>query len=170
MFSSRLECEVSMWLLADGLVSFSDGVCAFLGSEPSLFWLGKSKPFTLWRGKIKPVYVVPVGIWSLVVEKRKKPLCLEGVCGGEIPLYIYIYLYTYIRVYVCMYSYICVYMYVYVYTYIYVYIRIYIYIHIYIYIYIYIYIHIYIYIYIYIYICIHIHLYQSLGTTKQTIT
>jgi len=28
-FSSRQECEASMWLLADGLVSFSDGVCAF---------------------------------------------------------------------------------------------------------------------------------------------
>ena len=34
MFSSRLECEVSMRLLADWLVSFSDGVCAFLGSGP----------------------------------------------------------------------------------------------------------------------------------------
>jgi len=32
MFSSRLECEASMWLLADRLVSFSDGVFAFLGS------------------------------------------------------------------------------------------------------------------------------------------
>ena len=29
-FSSRLECEASMWLLADGLVPFSDGVCAFV--------------------------------------------------------------------------------------------------------------------------------------------
>ena len=47
-FSSRLECEASMWLLADGLVPFSDGVCAFLGNGPSLFWLGKSKPFMLW--------------------------------------------------------------------------------------------------------------------------
>jgi len=34
-----------MWLPADGLVTFSDGVCAFLGSGPSLFWLAKSKPF-----------------------------------------------------------------------------------------------------------------------------
>ena len=31
--------------------SFSDGVCAFLGNGPSLFWLGKSKPFMLWSGK-----------------------------------------------------------------------------------------------------------------------
>ena len=50
-FSSRHECEASMWLLADGLVSLSDGVCAFLGSGFSLFWLGKSKPFMLWSGK-----------------------------------------------------------------------------------------------------------------------
>ena len=27
--SSQQECEASMWLLADGLVPFSDGVCAF---------------------------------------------------------------------------------------------------------------------------------------------
>jgi len=40
-----------MWLLADGLVSFSDGVCAFLVSGPSLFWLGKSKRFMLWWEK-----------------------------------------------------------------------------------------------------------------------
>ena len=54
-FSSRLECEASMWLLADGLVPFSDGVCAFWGNGPSLFWLGKSKPFMLWwEEKINP--------------------------------------------------------------------------------------------------------------------
>ena len=54
-FSSRQECEAaSMWLLADGPVSFSDGVCAFLGNGPSLFFLGKNKPFMLWSGKIKP--------------------------------------------------------------------------------------------------------------------
>ena len=47
-FSSRQECEASMWPLADGLVSFSDRVCAFLGNGPSLFWLGKNKPFMLW--------------------------------------------------------------------------------------------------------------------------
>jgi len=41
-FSFQQECEVSMWLLADGPVSFSDGVCVFLGNGPSLFWLGKS--------------------------------------------------------------------------------------------------------------------------------
>ena len=28
-FSFRQECEVSMWLLADGPVPLSDGVCAF---------------------------------------------------------------------------------------------------------------------------------------------
>ena len=43
-FSFRQECEVSMWLLADGLVPISDEVCAFLGNGPSFFWLGKSKP------------------------------------------------------------------------------------------------------------------------------
>ena len=56
-FSSRQECEASIWSLVDGPVSFSDGVCAFLGNGPSLFWLGKSKP-------------------------RKNSLHLEGVCGG----------------------------------------------------------------------------------------
>ena len=50
-FSSRQKGEASMWLLADGPVSFSDGVCAFLGNGPSLFWLGKNKPFMLWSGK-----------------------------------------------------------------------------------------------------------------------
>ena len=49
-FSFRQECEVSMWLLADGPVPLSDGVCAFLGNGHSLFWLGKSKPFMLWSG------------------------------------------------------------------------------------------------------------------------
>ena len=55
-----------MWLLADGLAPFSDGVCAFLGSGPILFWLGKSKPFMLWLEKIKPMYMIPVafGRWS----------------------------------------------------------------------------------------------------------
>jgi len=72
-FSSQQECEVSMWLLADGLVSLSDGTCAFLGNGPSLFWLGKSKPFMLWLGKNKPVYVVPVGICWFVMVKKKKP-------------------------------------------------------------------------------------------------
>jgi len=50
-FSSWQECEASMCLLADGPVPFSEGVCAFLGNGPSLFWLGKSKPFMLWSGK-----------------------------------------------------------------------------------------------------------------------
>ena len=36
-FSFRQECEVSVWLLADGTVSLSDGVCAFLGNRPVFF-------------------------------------------------------------------------------------------------------------------------------------
>jgi len=72
-FGSRQECEVSMWLLADGPVPLSDGVCAILGNGPSLFWLGKSKPFMLWLGKNKPVYVVPVSICWLVVVKKENP-------------------------------------------------------------------------------------------------
>ena len=51
MFSFRQECEVSMWLLADGPVPLSDGVCAFWGNGPSLFWLGKNEPFMLCSGK-----------------------------------------------------------------------------------------------------------------------
>ena len=39
-FSFQQECEASMWLLADGPVLFSDGVCVFLGNGPSLFGLG----------------------------------------------------------------------------------------------------------------------------------
>jgi len=58
-FNSRQECEASMWLLAeasmwllaDGPVPFSDAVCVFLENGPSLFWLGKSKPFMLRSGK-----------------------------------------------------------------------------------------------------------------------
>ena len=74
-FSFQQECEVSMWLLADGLVSFSDGVCAFLGNGPSLFWLGKSRPFMLWSGKNETrVYVVPMGICLFVVVKKENPL------------------------------------------------------------------------------------------------
>jgi len=72
-FSFRQECEVSMWLLADGPVPFSDGVCAFLGNGPNLFWLGKSRPFIGWSEKIKPVYVVAVGICSLVMVKKENP-------------------------------------------------------------------------------------------------
>jgi len=72
-FSSRQQCEASMWLLADGPVPLSDGVSTFLGNGPNLFWLGKSKPFMLWSEKIKPVYVVPVGICWFVVVKKKKP-------------------------------------------------------------------------------------------------
>jgi len=81
-----------MWLLADGPVSLSDGVCVFLGNGPILFWLGKNKPFMLWSGKNqtrvcstrryllvgrgkkkKPTVVVPVGICRLVVIKKEKP-------------------------------------------------------------------------------------------------
>jgi len=40
-----------MWLLADEPVSLSDGVCAFLGNGPSLFSVGKSKPFVVQSGK-----------------------------------------------------------------------------------------------------------------------
>ena len=75
-FSFWQECEVSMWLLTNGSVSFSDGVCSFLGNGPSLFWLGKSKPFMLWLGKNKPVYVVPVGICLFVVVKKEKTHCI----------------------------------------------------------------------------------------------
>ena len=67
-----------MWLLADGPVSFSDGMCAFLGNGPSLFWSGKSKPFMLWSGKNEtrvPVYVVPMGICLFVVVKKENPQC-----------------------------------------------------------------------------------------------
>ena len=35
------ECEVSMWILADGPVSLSDGVCAFLGNGLGLFFVRK---------------------------------------------------------------------------------------------------------------------------------
>ena len=31
-FSFRQECEVSMWVLADGPVPLSEEVCAFLGN------------------------------------------------------------------------------------------------------------------------------------------
>ena len=51
-FSFRQECEVSMWLLADGPVPLSDGVCTFLGNGLGLiFLLGKSKPLKLCSGK-----------------------------------------------------------------------------------------------------------------------
>jgi len=39
------------------------------------------------REKINPLYVVPEGICWLVVVKKKNPLCLEGVCGGEVPMW-----------------------------------------------------------------------------------
>ena len=40
-FSSWQECEASMWLLADGPVSLSDGVCAFFGKWTQSFSVGK---------------------------------------------------------------------------------------------------------------------------------
>ena len=40
-FSFQQECEVSMWLLADGPVPLSDGVCAFLGNRLGLFFVRK---------------------------------------------------------------------------------------------------------------------------------
>ena len=40
--------------------------------DPVFFgWLG---PFMLWREKIKALYVIPVGIWWLVVVKKKNPI------------------------------------------------------------------------------------------------
>ena len=72
-----------MWLLADGLAPFSDGVCAFLGSGPILFWLGKSQPFMLWLEKIKPMYVIYP--WHLIVGRGKKGKT-HYVCGGQFQL------------------------------------------------------------------------------------
>ena len=40
-FSFRQECEVSKWLLGDGPVPLSDGVCAFLGNGLGLFCVRK---------------------------------------------------------------------------------------------------------------------------------
>jgi len=40
-FSFWQECEVSMWLLANGLVSLSDGVCAFFGKWTQSFLVRK---------------------------------------------------------------------------------------------------------------------------------
>ena len=68
-----LECEVSMWLLADGLVSFSDGLCAFLGNGPSLLWLGKSKPFMLWSGKNESRVCSTHGYLFVCCGKKGKP-------------------------------------------------------------------------------------------------
>ena len=74
-----------MWLLADGLVSFSDGVCAFFWEmDPVFFGWERVKPLCYVRGKNKPVYVVPikatsiktcatVGVWLFVVVKKNKP-------------------------------------------------------------------------------------------------
>ena len=50
-FSFRQECEVSMWLLADGPVHFLTG-CELFGEMDSVFFLlGKSKPLMLYAGK-----------------------------------------------------------------------------------------------------------------------
>ena len=40
-FSARQECEASMWLLADGLVPLSDGVCFLFGKWTQPFLVGK---------------------------------------------------------------------------------------------------------------------------------
>jgi len=62
-----------MWLLADGPVSFSDWVCAFLGNGQVFFGWERSNPLCYGREKNKPVYVVPVGICLFVVVKKKNP-------------------------------------------------------------------------------------------------
>jgi len=40
-FSSRLECEACLWLLANELLSLSDGVCAFFGKWTQSFLVRK---------------------------------------------------------------------------------------------------------------------------------
>jgi len=40
-FGFRQECEVPMWILADGPVPFSDGVCAFLENGLGLVFVRK---------------------------------------------------------------------------------------------------------------------------------
>ena len=60
--------------LADGPVSFFDGVCAFLGNRPSLFWLGKSKPFMLWSGKNETRVSSTRGYLFVLVVKKENPL------------------------------------------------------------------------------------------------
>jgi len=72
-FSFWQECEVSMWLLTNGSVSFSDGVCSFLGNGPSLFWLGKSKPFMLWSGKNETRVCSTHGYLFVCRGKKGKP-------------------------------------------------------------------------------------------------
>ena len=62
-----------MRLLADGPVSLSDGVCAFLGNVPSLFWLEKSKPFMLWSGKNETRVCSSHGNLFLCRGKKGKP-------------------------------------------------------------------------------------------------
>jgi len=64
-----------MLLLAEDLVSLSDGVCASLRNGPSLFWSEKSKPFMLWSGNNYSVCVIPVRIHLFVVVK-KNPYCV----------------------------------------------------------------------------------------------
>jgi len=62
-----------MWLLADAPLPFSDGVCAFLGNGPSLFWLRKSKPFMLWSGKNATCVCSTRGYFFLCRGKKGKP-------------------------------------------------------------------------------------------------
>jgi len=62
-----------MWLLADGLVSFSDGVCAFFWEiDPVFFGWERVNLLCYGRGKIKSVYVVPVGICQCLFVAGKK--------------------------------------------------------------------------------------------------
>ena len=50
-FSFREECEVSMWLLTDGPVSLSDGVCAFFGKWTQSFLVRKEYTLYVMVGK-----------------------------------------------------------------------------------------------------------------------
>jgi len=63
-----------MWLLADGLVSFSDGVCAFLEMDPVFFGWERVNPLCCGWEKMKPVYVVAMEICFFVVVKKGNPL------------------------------------------------------------------------------------------------
>jgi len=65
-----------MWLLADEPVPFSDGVCAFLGNGPSLFWLGKSKPLMLWSGKKQTRVCSTLGYLFVCRGKKEKTHCI----------------------------------------------------------------------------------------------
>ena len=61
-----------MWILANGPVSLSDGVCAFLGNGPSLFWLG----FMLWLGKNSTRVCSTLGYLFVCRDKEEKTHCI----------------------------------------------------------------------------------------------